>query len=191
MERFFLVEHVVQNPEENAANSAEKSGQKPRKVGRSQADKVGKHKYELQRLDRVDRRLAHIEEMQQIILNGLKGAGYFHFDVPVLQRLACESQLDVDILELVHQAGRSGVLPRDVAAALSVYKDQKGHPIKQYHVTRSIQRMNRRLGKRSGERLFEKRGLRWGLTQFGFESYGDVNKGSLEEFSVETEDEEK
>jgi len=167
------------------------NGAKLTKKGRSKEDKVGRLKYNQFLLKRLLSEVDEVRDMQRVIINGLKGAGYFHFDFPVVQKLVCASQLDLDILEQVHNAGRSGNLPRDVAKALSEYKDQKGNPIKQYYVTRQIDRMNKRLKFETGEVLFEKRGWRWALSQFGFESYGDVDKRSLEEFSIsqQTEDE--
>jgi hypothetical protein len=153
------------------------------KKGRSKEEKVGRLKYNQFLLKRILSEVAEVRDMQRVIINGLKGAGYFHFDFPVIQKLVCANQLDLDILEKVHQAGRSGILPRDVAKTLPEYKDQKGNPIKQYYVTRQIDRMNKRLKYETGEVLFEKRGWRWALSQFGFESYGDVDKRSLEEFT--------
>jgi hypothetical protein len=37
------------------------------------------------------------------------------------------------------------------------YKDSKGQSIRHYHVSRRIQKMNKRLAHETGERLFEKR----------------------------------
>lgn len=151
-----------------------------RKKGRSQSDKIGRLKYNQYLLKRVLTEISEVREVQRIILNGLKGAGYFHFDVPLIQKFACEDQLDLEILEIVYESGRNGVYPKDVAAALPQYKDLKGHSIKQYHVTRRVQRMNKRLLRETGESLFEKRGLKWALTAFGFEVWGGSEKGLSE-----------
>jgi hypothetical protein len=144
--------------------------------------KIGRLKYNQFLLKRVLADIREVRAMQRIILNGLKGAGYFHFDIPLIQKLACVDQVDVEILDIVHQAGRAGVFPKDVAAALPAYR------MKHYHVTRKIQRMNKRIGHETGEKLFEKRGWKWALTLFAFESYGDVEKHSLEEFAVERQE---
>jgi hypothetical protein len=160
--------------------------QRPQKK-RSRSQKIGRLKYNQYLLKQCLSVLKDVRDLQRVILNGLKGAGYFNFDIPWVQKLACQDQLDLEILDLVHQAGRSGVFPKDVAAALPEYKDLKGHPIQHYHVSRRIQRMNKRLKYETGEVLFEKRGHKWALTLFGFESYGDVERHSVEEFSVESE----
>jgi len=156
------------------------------KKGRSREENVGRLKYNQYLLKRVLTEISEVREMQRIIMSGLKGAGYFHFDIPLIQKFACEDQLDLEILQMVHESGRAGIYPKDVAAALPEYKDQKGQPIKHYHVSRRIQRMNKRLAHETGEVLFEKRGWQWALTVFALESYGDVEKRSLEEFTVET-----
>ena len=40
-------------------------------------------------LERVAADVKEVREMERVILNGLKGAGYFHFDRPMIERLAC------------------------------------------------------------------------------------------------------
>jgi len=61
----------------------------------------------------------------------------------------------------------------DVAAGLPEYH------LKHYHVTRRIQRMNRRLEHEISERLFEKRGWKWALTNFGVDIWGETEKESV------------
>jgi hypothetical protein len=169
--------------QESPANGAQK-----RKKGRGQSEKIGRLKYNQYLLKRALTEINEVRKVQRIILAGLKGAGYFHFDVPLIQKFACEDQLDLDILEMVHESGREGIYPKGVAAAMPWYKDSKGQPIKHYHVSRRIQRMNKRLIHETGELLFEKRGWKWALTLFGFETYGDVERGSLEDFSIEPQE---
>jgi ATP-dependent RNA circularization protein (DNA/RNA ligase family) len=139
---------------------------------RSQEGKIGRLKYNQFLLKRVLFEIRQIREAQRVILNGLKGAGYFHFDIPLIQRLACVDEVDLEILERLHTVGREGILPKDVAADLPQWK------MKHYNVSRRILRMNKRLEHETGERLFEKRGWKWALTRFAFESYGDVEKHS-------------
>jgi len=143
-----------------------------RKKERSQSDKVGRHKYNQLLLKRT---LAGIEEVratQRVILNGLKGAGYFRFDVPLIQRYACSDQVDVEIVERVREAGAQGVFPKDVAKGLQQYD------LAYYDVSRRIVRMNKRLQLETGELLFEKRGHKWALTSFGFDAWGGIERVS-------------
>jgi hypothetical protein len=173
--------------EQNEQESSEVHAQSSKK-GRSREDKIGRLKYNQYLLKRILTEISEVKETQRIILNGLKGAGYFHFDVPLIQKFACEDQLDLEILQMVHESSRAGIYPKEVAAALSQYKDQKGQPIQHYHVSRRIQRMNKRMEFETGERIFEKRGWRWALTLFALDVYGDVNRKSLEEFTVDQQE---
>jgi hypothetical protein len=145
---------------------------------RSRSDKIGRLKYNQFLLKRVLAKIEKVEEMQRIILNGLKGAGYFHFELPMIQRLTCSDQVDLEILERVYQAGLEGVFPKDVAAGLSQYG------LQYYDVSRRIVRMNRRLAHETGEVLFEKRGWKWALTKFAF----DVWNASSKEINREKEE---
>lgn len=154
--------------QETAGNHVQNDEKRAYK-GRSQAEKVGRLKYILQRLDRVAADVKEVREMERVILNGLKGAGYFHFDRPMIEKLACQDQVDLEVCEILHEAGSSGLFPKDVAARI-------GEGLRHYHVSRRIVRMNKRLTHETGERLFEKRGHRWALTSYGFEIWGETEK---------------
>jgi hypothetical protein len=160
-----LAEQIKQESEVFPAQS--------RKKRRSGEERIGRLKYNQYLLKRVLTEITEVRETQRIILNGLKGAGYFHFDLPLIQKYACENQVDEEILQLVYQAGREGILPKDVAAGLPEYH------LRHYHVTRRIQRMNRRLEHETGEKLFEKRGWKWALTSFGADIWGETEKDSV------------
>ena len=90
------------------------------------------------------------------------------YSPPVLQKFACEDALDLAIVDAVFRAGSPGVLPKDVASDVSL----RAYGLRHYHVSRRIVRMNRRLFGELRECLFEKRGHRWALTSFAFESWG-------------------
>ena len=157
-----MVEQVTQDSEVAAVQK--------RKERRSRSDKVGRLKYNQLLLKRALSKIEKIEETQRVILNGLKGAGYFRFDVPLIQRYACRDQVDVEIVERVREVGAQGVLPKNVA------KDLQQYGLAYYDVSRRIVRMNKRLKLETGELLFEKRGHRWALTSFGFEVWGETDE---------------
>lgn len=172
----FEISRVEQFMQETDGNSVQNGGKRPLKR-RSQAEKVGRLKYILQRLDCVAADVKETREMERVILNGLKGAGYFHFDRPMIERLACQDRFDLEICDILHEVGSSGLFPKDVAARI-------GEGLRHYHVSRRIVRMNKRLMHETGERLFEKRGWKWALTTFGFEMWGE---GSKEEGNYQAE----
>jgi hypothetical protein len=153
----------MQEAKELMVQTAEKQPKK----GRSKEEKIGRLKYNQQLLKQVLRKIEDIQESQRIILNGLKGAGYFHFQVPMIQRISCQDQVDLDILDAVYETGQHGMFPKDVAKQLGQYN------LKYYEVSRRILRMNKRLAHETGEKLFEKRGWKWALTRFAFDVWGD------------------
>lgn len=139
---------------------------------RSQEQKVGRIKYTLQLLKDLKRDINEVKLMQRTILAGLKGL--FHFEKPMIQRIACADEIDVAILDLLHEAGLPGVLPKDVAARLRSYG------LRRHQVSRRVLRMNRRLEKEIGEHVAEKRGHHWALTSFAVEVWGNDEGDSRE-----------
>jgi len=157
MERLSVAEQIEQGSAQTIVKPHGKRGQ---------SEKVGRLKYNQFLLKRVLTEIKEVRNLQRIILNGLKCAGYFHFDTPLIQRLACVDQADLEILQLVFEAGLKGVLPKDIFKGLD---PRLG--LHYYDVTRRIVRMNKRLKAEVGELLFEKKGLKWSLTGFGFDTY--------------------
>lgn len=146
---------------------------KVRSKGRSQAEKIGRLKYNQQLLKNVLSEMGEVKLMQRTILAGLKGL--FHFEKPMIQKIACVDEVDVEILQFLFEAGSAGLLPRDLAVQLSNYR------IRRHQVSRRILRMNKRLEKELGERVAEKRGWHWALTSFAFDIWGEAEPVKSEE----------
>jgi hypothetical protein len=142
------------------AGEAVQTGRKKR----SREAKVGRIKYTLELLKQVHKDIEEIKLSQRTVFAGLKG--FFDFQKPFIERIACSDEVDQGILDLLHEAGGVGMLPKDLAARLAVYK------VRRHQVSRRIIRMNKRLEKEIGERLVEKRGWHWALTSFGYEVWG-------------------
>jgi hypothetical protein len=132
---------------------------------RLQEVKVGRVKYTLQLVKGIQRDIEEIKLAQRTILAGLKGM--FHFEKPMIQKIACIDEVDVEILELLFEAGSAGLLPKDLAARLSQFR------VRRHQVSRRILRMNKRLEKEIGEHVAEKRGWHWALTCFAFNVWGE------------------
>jgi hypothetical protein len=139
--------------------------EKKRSKRRSQAEKVGRLKYNQQLLKRALHDLEEVKLMQRTFRAGLKEM--FHFEKPMIQEIACVDEVDVLILEYLYEAGNAGMLPKNLAAKLGEFR------IRRHQVSRRIVRMNKRLEKEIGEQLVEKRGWHWALTCFAFQSWGD------------------
>ena len=135
---------------------------------RSQADKIGKHKYEIQRMNRIDAKLTRIEQMQRIIFQGL--SGYFRFDRPLIEKVCCESDVDLAVVSVVYEAGSGGLLAKEIAPRFPQYKLEK------HKILRIVNRVNKNSVDAFGRPLIEKRGKKWVFTDFGVEIWGKSKK---------------
>lgn len=134
---------------------------------RSQAEKVGKHKYEIQRMNRIEARLERIEQMQRILFQGL--SWYFHFERPFIEKVCCESDMDFAVVSTIYESG-SGVLAKKIASDLKSFKLEK------HKILRIVNRVNRKCGDVFGKHLIEKHGKKWVFTDFGFEIWGKTRE---------------
>jgi len=137
---------------------------------RSQADKIGKHKYEVALLHRLENRMERIEQMQRIIFHGLMD--YFHFDKPLIEKVAAESEMDLAVICAVFESG-AGILAKEIAAKLPQYNLEK------HKILRIVNRVNRNVDDAFGKRIIEKRGKKWVFTEFGFEIWGKTQKDEV------------
>ncbi|MHA1605804.1 MAG: hypothetical protein ACTSWF_14290 [Candidatus Freyarchaeota archaeon] len=85
-----------------------------------------------------------------------------------VQKVACQDEVDAEIIEHLFQAYEGGVLPSVIAEDLSAYG------LRRWDVTRRIQRMNKKLKKELGKPVAEKRGYRWALSSFMRNAWGEV-----------------
>jgi len=141
------------------------SVEKGRSKVRSQSEKIGRIKYNQQLLKRALGEIEEVKLMQRTILAGLKGM--FHFEKPMIQKIACVDEVDILILEHLYESGSAGLLPKDLAEKLSQFK------VKRHQVSRRILRMNKRVEKELGESVVERRGWHWALTAFAVETWGE------------------
>lgn len=141
-------------------NSAEPV-QSPKKK-RSQSDKIGCLKYNQQLLKQTLAETEEVKLMLRTIFAGLKGS--FNFEQSLIERVACEDEVDREILQLLFEAGSPGLLPKDLAVKLERFK------ITRHQISRRILRMNKLLEKEFGEHIAEKRGWHWALSNFGFDA---------------------
>lgn len=161
-------------------NSAENMKKAPKKR-RSQADKVGKFKYLLQKNRETAKDIAEIKLMLRTILNGMKSS--LHYDQSNIEKFSCGDEIDKEILQALFEAGSPGLLPKDIAVKLARFK------ITRHHVSRRLRRMNKRLQKQIKESVAEQRGWHWALTSFALEAYGATEEDlSVDAFSKSSEE---
>ncbi len=144
----------VQSVHENSGKAAQKgSGRR-----RSRAEKVGRLKYIIELLKRLEREIGEIDVRTRILMAGLRE--WISFKPSYIQKVACEDEVDVEIITCLIQKGVGGLLPSAIAAELGE------HGLKRWDVTRRIQRMNKKLMKELGQKIAEKRGHQWAATSF-------------------------
>lgn len=136
------------------------------KKKRSQSDKIGRLKYNQQLLKQTLVEVEEIKLMLRTIFAGLKGS--FNFEQSLIERVACEDEIDREILRLLFEAGSPGLLPKELAAKLERFKMHR------FQVSRRILRMNKRLNKEFGEHVAEQIGWHWALTSFALEAWGEA-----------------
>jgi hypothetical protein len=160
-----LVEEPVQNMEKLAGKR------------RSQSERVGRLKYMLEVLKRIEGRLGSVERR----LNRIEQcwASSMTFDRGYIEDAVCNDEVDREILRLLFEAGNPGMLPKDVATKLERFKTRR------FQVSRRLLRMNKRLTEKIGRCVAEQRGWHWALTSFCYESWGKSVREVEEEVNAE------
>jgi hypothetical protein len=141
------------------------------KKGRSEEDKYGKYKWLRILIRRNTEELREIKRM----LRGMRyeqrrqdyGSAYL-FD------LVCRDSRDEAILDVLQEAGPNGLLPRDIYAKVAKFG------LQYHHITRRVNRMNRRLKDEMEERVADKVGAKWALSDFMSRNWG-AKKDEVEE----------
>ena len=176
MERIsWSVQFSMEASDETVQNTGETT-EKQVKSKRSQADKIGKLKYLLQKDKELAKDVSEIKLMLRTIFAGLKPS--FNFEQPLLERIACSDEVDKAILQLLFEVGGIGLLPKDLAAKLDEYK------LARHQVSRRINRMNKRLVKELGCPVAEQRGWHWALTSFALEAFRASSREDLQSENV-------
>jgi hypothetical protein len=135
---------------------------------RSQSDKIGRLKYNQQLLKQTLAEVEEVKLMLRTIFAGLKDS--FNFEKPLIERVACQDEVDREILRLLYEAGSRGLLPKELQSRLEQFK------VTRHQISRRILRMDKRVEEEFGERIVEKRGWRWALTSFAIEVWNSSEK---------------
>jgi hypothetical protein len=148
---------------------------------RTPEQKYGKYKW----LNILVRRNA--EEIREIkrMLRGLT-LGLSHlmdFDSQYLIDMVCQDSRDGAILDVLRAAGANGLSPKEIHAQVRRYG------LKYHHVTRRINRMNKRMQK-IGERVADKVGRNWALSDFMLRNWS-AKTAELTEKEMKQESEEE
>ena len=173
---------VEQGLDELAVQNQEKQAEKP-KIKRTAEQKIGRHRLHEIKTDKSYSKINQILDELCWIRIRLERIGEAEFSVKDVEGFAVIDEVDREIVQRVREAGAPGVLPKIVAADVN---HRGSFALKYYDVSRRIVRINKRLHKKTGKCLFEKRGHAWALTRFAFDSYGAIGD-EVEEADLESD----
>jgi hypothetical protein len=128
------------------------------KKKRSLAQKYGKYKWMRILIDRNSRELREIKRMLRGLSQGL--SYMMDFESNYLGKMVCSDSRDERILEVLLAAGSDGLSPQKIHFKVRRYG------LKYHHITRRINRMNKRMLSEIGERVADKVGRNWVLSDF-------------------------
>ena len=136
---------------ETRLESAQNGSKKPKKR-RSQEEKMGRRKWIIRTLKRIEQTQKRIDRRTRMLAAGLREL--FMLGEDYVSMVACQDEIDVALLNALRDAGAAGRQSGELAAQLDVdHRD----------VSRRIHRMNKRMEHEIGEIIIEKHGHKWKL----------------------------
>lgn len=154
--------------EEKAVQNSGEEAEKPKKK-RSQAEKIGRHKWNQQLLKSTLEGIEDLKTELRWVRHKLDRLGEADYSKEDIEHFAVLDAVDKEIMQRLLEIGVDGALPKDVAAEVN---KRGGYALKRYDVARRLVRLNKKLHFETGKVLFEKRGHKWALTSFAFNIYG-------------------
>ena len=125
---------------------------------RSPEEKYGKYKWIRTLIRRNAEENREIKRMLKGLTYGLRHL--MNFDSQYLIDMVCQDSRDSAILDVLRAVGADGLSPKEIHARV------KGCGLKYHHITRRINRMNKRMQNEIGERVADKVGRNWALSDF-------------------------
>jgi hypothetical protein len=143
------------------------------KKRRTPEEKHGKYKWMRILIGRNSRELREIKRMLRGLSLGL--SHLMDFDSEYLVKMVCRDSRDEMILDVLHECGPVGLSPKEIHFKVRRYG------LKYHHITRRIKRMNKRMLNEIGERVADKVGRNWSLSDFMLHNW------SVKTSEIETE----
>lgn len=145
------------------------SEQKKYATKRSLWEKEGKFRYLNRKLDAIQREtrqgFRHVEKHLRIVLNCL--APFLEIDSDYLVSVTCQDEGDRALLDYLRSKGSIGITPTEACAAKELLRFR----FKPFHITRRIQRMNRRFEEDIGKPVAASYNRRWVITRFAQQAF--------------------
>ncbi len=170
-----MTEQNEQGLTEKAVQTKGEGFKKPKKK-RSQNDKYGINRWNQHLLKDALKEIRDIKTEMCWIRVKLDRIGEADYSKQDIEHFAVFDAVDREIMQRLLEVGVNGALPKDVAVEVN---KRGGYGLKRYDVARRLLRLNKKLHKKTGKVLFEKRGHKWALTRFTFEVYEDCKDDSF------------
>jgi hypothetical protein len=129
------------------------------KKQRSQAEKVGRRKYMIKMLHRLEAKVDRVDKRTRVIMASL--SHYMNPSQDYLSMVVCKDEVDQAILLELSAASSAGWSTTDIAERLA--PDFK---LDRFQVLRRIKHMNKRLETEMSRPIAESREHRWVLTRY-------------------------
>jgi hypothetical protein len=144
-----------------------------RKRRRSRAEKVGRRKYIIKMLHRLEAKVDRVDKRTRVIMASL--SHYMDPSQDYLSMVVCKDEVDQAILLELSAASSAGWSTTDIAERLAPeFKSNR------FQVLRRIKRMNKRLEAEMGRPVVESRDHKWVLTRYVQRIWG-ATKEEIEE----------
>ena len=123
----------------------------------------------------IDRNTEELREIRRIVTGLSRGLSYMmDFESDYLGKMVCRDSRDEVILDVLCAAGPAGLSPKEIFLKVRRYG------LKYHHISRRIKRMNKRMQNEIGERVADKVGRNWALSDFMLHNWS-VKMNELEE----------
>ena len=152
--------------------------EKPKK-SRSEEEKVGRRKFIIKILHRIEGKIDRIDKRTRVILGGL--GDFLNIPKDYILLVTCQDEIDQAIVELLFAAGSAGLTTSQIADRLS-------YRVNRFFVLDRIKRLNRRFRSEVERDFAFQRGFNWCLTRFVFNSQGlneEEIRNTKEEVNIE------
>ena len=143
------------------------------KKRRSQAEKVGRRKYMIKLLHRLEAKVDRIDKRTRVIMASL--SHYMNPSQDYLSMVVCKDEVDEAILLELSAANSAGWSTTEIAEHLA-----PEFKLDRFRVLRRIKRMNKRLEAEMDRPMAESRDHRWILTRYVQRIWG-ATKEEMEE----------
>jgi hypothetical protein len=147
-----------------------------RKKGRSRAEKVGRRKYIIKMLHRLEAKVDRVDKRTRVIMTSL--GHYMDPSQDYLSMVVCKDEIDQAILLELSVASSAGWSTSEIAERLA-----PEFKLDRFRVLRRIKRMNKRLEDEMGRPIAESRDHKWVLTRYVQRIWG-VTKQEIQSESI-------